>query len=82
MLIAPVLINSMMAIIILIMVAYAVRNIAHPPIDNWIDIDCERERKGIIAHVIDCGLIYPTLYVYLWIGLHYFFIYIVGIAGR
>lgn len=64
-----VLVSSLAAALVLY-TANVVWNHCYPPPSNWIEVDGWEGRKTYLEHILDCGLIYPCLYIYAWVAIH------------
>jgi len=63
---------SLLALTIVLYIAQTVWNHCYPPPRNWIEFDCWDGGKSFLAHLMDCGLIYPAIYLYVWVGIYSF----------
>lgn len=66
---------TLAAIGITLLIAEVVHSFLYPRVHtavltNGIEAQFER-RKSYLTHLMDCGLVYPAVTIYVWVGLDY-----------
>lgn len=59
---------SILTLAVTVAIAYWVWNHCHPIPREWSDFDYWPGRKPLMQHIVDCGLIYPCVYLYMWLA--------------